>query len=164
MGERVLGWGLKLLGIALFIGPFIAAFAAHNWDIQAAVVPSQAEMDEVNDRLSGLVFEEGFSEDPFTLGTPIFSNNTVSVTVEFTSPLKIPIKITDLSASISGQGGQGAQVQMEEAEVDVPANGTANFTLVGPYSGTPPTNPEPTDVNITFELYGVTLQVQMGAG
>jgi len=164
MGERALGWGLKLLGIALFIGPFIAAFAAHNWDIQAAVVPSQAEMDEVNERVSGLVVEEGFSEDPFTLGTPKFSNNTVSVTVEFTSPFKIPIKITDLSASISGQGGQGAQVQMEEAEVDVPANGTANFTLVGPYLGTPPTNPESSDVNITFELYGVTLQVQMGAG
>ncbi len=164
MGERALGWGLKLLGIALFIGPFIAAFAAHNWDLQAAVVPSQAEMDEVNERVSGLVVEEGFSEDPFTLGTPKFSNNTVSVTVEFTSPLKIPIKITDLSASISGQGGQGAQVQMEEAEVDVPANGTANFTLVGPYSGTPPTNPEPTGVNITFELYGVTLQVQIEVG
>jgi len=164
MGERVLGWGLRLLGIALFIGPFIAAFAAHDWDIQAAVIPSQAEMDEVNERISGLVVEEGFSEDPFTLGTPKFSNNTVSVTVEFTSPLKIPIKITDLSASISGQGWQGAQVQMEEAEVDVPANGTANFTLVGSYTGDPLTNPEPPDVNITFELYGVTLQVQMGAG
>lgn len=164
MGERVLGWGLRLLGIALFIGPFVAAFSAHDWDLQAAVMPSQAEMDEVNERLSGLVFEEGFSEDPFTLGTPEFSNNTVSVTVEFTSPLKIPIKITDLSASISDQGVQVAQVQMEEAEVDVPANGTANFTLVGSYSGTFPTNPEPTDVNITFELYGVTVQVQMGAG
>lgn len=164
MGERVLGWGLRLLGIALFIGPFIAAFAAHDWDLQAAVIPSQEEMDEVNERLSGLVVEEGFSEDPFTLGTPIFSNNTVRVTVEFTSPLKIPIKITNLSASISDQGVQLAQVQMEEAEVDVPANGTANFTLIGSFTGESPTNPEPTDVNITFELYGVALQVQMEAG
>lgn len=41
MGERVLGLGLKLLGIALFVGPFIAAFAAHNWDFQAVVTPEQ---------------------------------------------------------------------------------------------------------------------------
>ncbi len=161
MGERVLGWGLRLLGIALFIGPFIAAFAAHDWDLQAAVIPSQEEMDEVNERLSGLVVEEGFSEDPLTFKDPTYSDTTIRVTVEFTSPLKIPIKITDLSASISDQG---VQVQMEEAEVDVPANGTANFTLVGSYTGDPLTNPEPTDVNITFELYGVTLQVQMEVG
>ena len=164
MGERVLGWGLKLLGIALFIGPFIAAFSAHNWDLQAAVMPSQAEMDEVNERLSGLVAEEGFSEDTFTLGDPTYSDTTIRVTVGFTSPLKIPIKITDLSASISDQGVQVAQVQMEEEEVNVPANGTANFTLIGSFTGEPPTDPEPTDVNITFELYGVTLQVQMEAG
>lgn len=164
MGERALGWGLRLLGIALFIGPFIAAFAVHNWDLQAAVMPSQAEIDEVKEKLSGLVAEEGFSEDPFTLGTPIFSNNSVRVTVGFTSPLKIPMKITDISASISDQGVQVAQVQMEETEVDVPANGTANFTLIGSFTGTPPTDPEPTEVNITLEVYGVTLQIQMEVG
>jgi len=164
MGERALSWGLRLLGIALFIGPFIAAFAAHNWDFQAAVVPSQAEMDDVRERLSGLVVEEGFSEDPFIFETPIFSNNTVRMEVRFTSPLKIPIKITDLSATISDHGLQVAQVQMEEAEVDVPANGAENFTLVGFYNGDNLTDPEPTDLNITFELYGVTLQLQMEVG
>lgn len=51
MGERALVWGLRLLGIALFIGPFIAAFAVHDWDLQAAVMPSQAEMDEVKERV-----------------------------------------------------------------------------------------------------------------
>ncbi|MFQ6129626.1 MAG: hypothetical protein ACE5OT_02305 [Candidatus Hadarchaeaceae archaeon] len=162
MGERALGWGLKLLGIALFIGPFIAAFSAHGWDIQAAVMPSQAEMDEVKEMVTGL-FGEGFSEDSFTLGTPTYSNNTISVTIGFTSPFKLPIKITDLSASISDQGVQVAQVQMEE-EVEVPAEGTVNFTLIGSYTGAPLTDPEFTDASITFELYGVTLQVQMGGG
>lgn len=161
MGERALGWGLKLLGIALFIGPFIAAFAAHDWDIQAAVVPSQAEMDEVNERVTGLVVEEGFSEDPLTFDNLDYRDDTISVPARFTSPFKVPIKITNLSATISDQG---IQVQMEEEEVDVPANGTGNFTLVGSYTGGPITNPEPTDVNITFELYGVTLQIQMEVG
>lgn len=163
MGERALGWGLMLLGIALFIGPFIAAFAAHNWGLQAAVMPSQAEMDGVREMLGGL-FDEGVSEDPFTFGDPTYSDTTIRVTVGFTSPLKLPMKITDLSVSISDRGVQVAQLQMEEAEVDVPAGGTVNFTLIGSYTGAPLTDPEPTDMNITFEVYGVTLQVQMGAG
>ncbi len=161
MGERALSWGLRLLGIALFIGPFIAAFAAHNWDIQAAFVPSQAQIDKVNEQISGLVVEEGFSEDPLTFDNLDYSDDTITVTGRFTSPFKVPIKITNLSASISDQG---IQVQMEEEEVAVPANGTGNFTLVGSYTGDNLTNPEPTDVNITFELYGVTLQIQMEAG
>lgn len=163
MGERALGWGLKLLGIALFVGPFIAAFAVHNWDFQATVMPSQEEMDELEETLSGL-FGEGFSEDTFTLGTPTFSGNTIRIPVGFTSPLNLPVKITDLSFTISDQGVELAQVEMEETEVEIPANGTVNFTLTGSYTGTPPTDPQPTDMNITFEAYGVTLQMQVGQG
>lgn len=163
MGERALGWGLRLLGIALLIGPFIAAFAVHNWDIQATVMPSQAEMDEVEDRLTGLVAEEGFSENPLTYGNLTYSDTTISMAVGFTSPLKVPIKITDLSVSISDQGVQVGQVQMQETNVAVPARGTANLTLIGSYTGSL-TNPGPTDMNITFELYGLTLQLQMEAG
>jgi hypothetical protein len=163
MGERALGWGLRLLGIALFVGPFIAALAVHNWDLQATVMPSQAEMNEIEKRVTGL-FGEGFSEDTFTLGTPTFSDTTIRVTVGFTSPFKLPVKITDLSVSISDQGVQVGQVRMEEAEVEVPANGTVNFTLIGSYTGALPTDPQPTDMNITFEVYGVTFQVRMGAG
>ena len=163
MGERALAWGLRLLGIALFVGPFIAAFAVHNWDLQAAVMPSQEEMDEVEETLSG-IFDEEFSEDIFTLGTQTFPPNMISIPVEFKSPFNPPITITDLSLTISDQGVEVAQVQMEEPEVEVPAKGTVNFTLIGSYTGAPLVDPQPTDMNITFEMYGVTLQVRMEAG
>lgn len=163
MGERALGWGLKLLGIALFVGPFIAAFAVHNWDLKATVMPSQEEMDEITETISGL-FGEGFSENPFTFEDPTYSGGKVRIPVRFTSPINLPIKITDLSFTISDQGVEVAQVEMEETEVEIPANGTVNFTLIGPYTGTLPTDPQPTDVNITFEAYGVTLQMQVGQG
>ena len=162
MGERALGWGLKLLGIALFVGPFIAAFAVHNWDLQATVMPSQEEMDELKEMLSGL-FGGGFSEDTFTLENPTYSGGKIRIPVRFTSPLNLPIKITDISLTISDQGVEVAQVEMEETEIEIPANGTVNFTLIGPYTGTLPTNPQPADVNITLEAYGVTLQMQVGA-
>lgn len=163
MGERALGWGLKLLGIALFVGPFIAAFAVHNWDLQATVMPSQEEMDELEERLSGL-FGEGFSEDTFTLENPTYSGGKIRIPVRFTSPIDLPIKITDLSFAISDQGVEVAQVEMEETELEIPTNGTVNFTLTGSYTGTPPTDPQLTDMNVTFEVHGVTLQVQMGQG
>ncbi|TES83163.1 MAG: hypothetical protein E3J91_03625 [Hadesarchaea archaeon] len=163
MGERALSWGLRLLGIALFVGPFIAAFAVHNWDLKATVMPSQEEMDEITETISGL-FGEGFSEDTFTIGTPTSSGNTIRIPVRLTSPLNLPIKITDLSLTMSDQGVEVAQVEMEETEVEIPANGTVDFTLIGPYTGTLPTDPQPTDVNITFEAYGVTLQMQVGQG
>jgi len=162
LGERALGWGLKLLGIALFVGPFIAAFAVHNWDLQATVMPSQEEMDELKEMLSGL-FGGGFSEDTFTLENPTYSGGKIRIPVRFTSPLNLPIKITDISLTISDQGVEVAQVEMEETEIEIPANGTVNFTLIGPYTGTLPTNPQPADVNITLEAYGVTLQMQVGA-
>ncbi len=53
---------------------------------------------------------------------------------------------------------------MEETELEIPANGTVNFTLIGPYTGTPLTDPQLTDMNITLEAYGVTLQMQVGGG
>lgn len=163
MGERALGWGLKLLGIALFVGPFIAAFAVHNWDLQATVMPSQEEMDELKETVSGL-FGEGFSEDTFILENPTYSGGKIRIPVRFTSPLNLPIKITDISLTISDHGVEVAQVEMEETEVEIPANGTVNFTLIGPYTGTLPTNPQPTDMNITLEAYGVTLQMQVDGG
>jgi len=163
LGERTLSWGLRLLGIALFVGPFIVAFAVHNWDLQATVMPSQEEIDELSETVSGL-FGGGFSEDTFILESPTYSGGKVRMPVRFTSPLNLPIKITDISITLSDEGVEVAQVEMEETEVEIPANGTVNFTLIGPYTGTPPTDPQPTDMNITFEAYGVTLQIQMVQG
>ncbi len=176
MGERALGWGLRLLGIALFIGPFIAAFAAHNWDLQAAVMPSQAERDEVKERLTG-VFAEEFSGDILeNQGPPTIDlmTNQVSVTVKFTSPFNLDVKITDISGGFScEQHGDVllAYVQMVEQEVDLPANGTATFSLVGTltpggnqhivdvHGGSPP-GVTPTDVSFELEFYGVTVRVE----
>ncbi len=176
MGERALGWGLRLLGIALFIGPFIAAFAAHNWDLQAAVMPSQEEMDEVRETISG-VFSGEFSGDILeNQGPPTIDlvTSQVSVTVKFTSPFNLDVKITDISGGFScEQHGDVllAHVQMDEQEVNLPANGTATFTLVGTltpegnqhivnvHGGSPP-SVTPTNMSFELEFYGVTVRVE----
>lgn len=163
MGERALAWGLRLLGIALTIGPLLIALGAHDWDIKAAVVPSEAEIKGVEESVKG-VFGEGFSENTFSISSPTVTGNTVKVSVQFTSPFNIPIKFKDLSASVSDQGREIARVQMQEDEVEVPAGATVNFTLVGTYTGAQPTNPQLSSADITFEFYGVTIQARMSGG
>ena len=173
MGERALGWGLRLLGIALFISPFIAAFAVHNWDFKAALMPSQAEMDEVKGMLSGL-FGEGFSENAFTVGTSTLVGATVRITVSFTSPFNIPVKIMDISCGVSCQHNvRLTSVQMEEKGVEIQPKGTETFALVGTltqegnqhildyHGGAMPDDLNPTDLNFELEFYGVTLRLSM---
>ncbi|MDI6884279.1 MAG: hypothetical protein QMD00_04020, partial [Hadesarchaea archaeon] len=72
MGERALGWGLRLLGLFLMIGPFIIALGSHNWDIQAAVLPSEAELGQVRETLSGILGGGGFSENTLTIESSTF--------------------------------------------------------------------------------------------
>jgi hypothetical protein len=163
MGERALKWGLRLLGIALAIGPLLIALGTHNWDIKAAVLPSENEINEIENSVTG-IFGGGPSENTIHYSILPPSDSNIRVSVQFTSPFNIPIKIKDVSASVSDQGVNIAQVHMQEDEVEVPAKATVNFTLVGPYTGGLPTNPQLSGANITFELYGVTIQAHMSGG
>ena len=171
MGERALGWGLRLLGIALFVGPFVAAFAVHNWDFKTALMPSQTEIDEVRSRLG--LSGDGFSENPFTMGTPTLDGTTVRITGSFTSPFNLPVKIMDISFGVSCKHGvRLISMQMEEEEIEVQPRGTATFTLVGmltqegnqhilDYHGGAMPELTPTDLSFELELYGVTLRLSM---
>lgn len=173
MGERALSWGLRLLGIALFVGPFIAAFAVHNWDLQAAVMPSQEEISGVKDVLEGM-FDGEFSENAFTVSSPTpYGVDGISMTVNLVSPFNRDVKITDISGGVSCKqhGVLLAYVQMDEQEVDLPANGTATFTLAGMltpegnqhivnvHGGSLP-DVTPTDMSFELEFYGVTVRVE----
>ena len=162
MKERALKWVLRLLGIALAIGPLIIAIGMHDWDIKEAVLPSEAEIAQMQESVTG-IFGGGITQNPFTPGDPIFSGTTVRMPMSFTSPLNIPVKITDISLKVIDQGVQVAQLHMEQEEVEVSARGTVNFTLIGSYTGDIPTDPQFTDMSITFEFYGLTAKMQIGS-
>ena len=163
VGERILSWSLKLLGIILFIAPFIAALAMHNWDIQAAVLPSQAEMGEIQDSVQEIL-GKGFSENTLSVGSPTYVDTTIRIPVQFASPFNIPVKIKDFSGSVTDMGAVVGHVWMEETEVEIPPNETVNFMLVGTYTGGVPANPQLSKANVTFEFYGVTIQVHVSGG
>ncbi len=161
MGDRALKWCLRLLGIALLIGPILVALSANNWDIKAAVLPTEEEMNQVMDSVTG-VFGGGFSQDTFVIGNPSVSGNKVSLLVSFKSPFNVPIKIIDVTITVADKGVQVGQLSMQDSVVEVPVNGTANLTLVGTLTGSYPTDPQFSIQSGTFEVYGVSVHLQMG--
>jgi hypothetical protein len=165
MGERALAWGLRLLGIALVIGPLLIALGAHNWDIKAAVLPSDNEMKQIENSVTG-IFGGGSPENTFSIGSPTIVGNNVIVPI--TSHFNIPIKIENLSASVSVPSGK-IYVRLEN-EVEIPVGGTMGVTenltlsVFGTYTGGLPTNPQLSIDNITFESYGVTVSARNVSG
>ena len=100
MGERALGCGLRLLGIALAIGPFIAALKTHNWEIKAAVLPSEEEISGLTDRLQGLgggFFN--FKDTEFVDSKRIGDN--LEITVRFTSTVGFDLEINEFSSKLT---------------------------------------------------------------
>ncbi|MEM3420787.1 MAG: hypothetical protein QW315_00815 [Candidatus Hadarchaeum sp.] len=161
MRDGALKWSLRLLGIALVVVPILVAFSASNWDLKEAVLPSNQELSQISGRV-GEIFGGGFSEDTIVLGQPTFSGNSVSVPATFKSPFKVPVKLEEFTLTVSDQGMQPIKLQMEEDELEIPANGTVTFNLVGAIPATPPSNPQVTDVSVTFEIYGVTINFSQG--
>lgn len=177
MGERALVWGLRLLGLALFIGPFIIAFGMHNWDWQATLLPSEAEMNQVMEMLSGIT-TGGFSADTLTFESPTSDDNNIRINVRFNSPLKIPVKFTGLSGHVTCGDHPGVrlgQMSMEGESVEIPAQGTGIFTVVGQltteaighiadaHGATLPSNIGFENATATFEFSGISVQVQISA-
>ncbi|WP_342819124.1 hypothetical protein [Candidatus Hadarchaeum sp.] len=154
---------MRLLGIALVVVPILVAFSASNWDPKEAVLPSEQELNQISGRV-GEIFGGGFSEDTIVLGQPTFSGNSVSVPATFKSPFKVPVKLEEFTLTVSDQGMQPIKLQMEEDELEIPANGTVTFTLVGAIPTTPPSNPRVTAVSVTLEIYGVIINFSRGSG
>jgi hypothetical protein len=156
MGERSLKWGLRLLGVALFLGPIFISLGANNWDPKAAVLPSEAELNEVADAVKG-VLGGGFSPDTLTLGSPSIVGDQVSLPAEFRSPFNIPVKIRSFSIHFRADG-RLLTLNMKESAVEVPARGIASFTLVGTYGGPITVEPTLSGFSVKFEALGVQIE------
>ncbi|MGQ9787794.1 MAG: hypothetical protein ACUVQM_00540 [Candidatus Hadarchaeaceae archaeon] len=162
MRDGALKWALRLLGVALVVAPIIVALSARDWDLKDALLPSEQELSQVAESIGG-IFGGGFSEDALSLSEPTLSGSSVRVQATFKSPFKAPVKLKELTLTVSGQGMQPIQLQMENDELEIPANGTATFALVGTVPAVPPSNPRVTAVSTTFEIYGITLNLSLEA-
>ncbi|MEW6222680.1 MAG: hypothetical protein AB1476_05180 [Candidatus Hadarchaeota archaeon] len=162
--ETGLKIGLMLLGVALSIGPFIAAFAVNDWDLQKAFLPDQEDIASIQNNLTGLFGGSENSGSTTTLENVSVSDSTVTVQIQFTSPFGFAMKFKNMSVALTDQGAQIAQVAMQ-SPVDVPARGTKRITLTGTFSGGMlPVNPQFESGSMTVEVYGVTITLQLSSG
>ncbi len=174
MGERALKWGLRLLGILLTIGPLVIALGMHNWDIKAAVLPSDAEIAEIQGSATGIF--GGTPIEDFTFSNYTYDINTGVITadVSFKSNINLSLTITNLSgyATCAEHGVRLGSISMQEQSVVVPENGHAGFTITGTVTpegvlhiATSHAGDLPTigleNASITIELYGVSIQIQI---
>lgn len=169
MRERALNWGLRLLEIALFVGPFIAAFAMHDWNIMEAVLPSEAEMSGITERFQGL------SGAPFenveVVSQQIVGDN-LELVIRLTSKIGLDLEIDefsgDLTCALETPHALLSVVRLKEPVVVV-ANSrveihlTANITQAVEHYTTyhsgesPRVNLE----NFMFKIYGITIDTTM---
>lgn len=161
MKDGALKWALRLLGLALAIAPIIIAFSINNWNLRETVLPSNEEIVQIQNQVTS-AFGGGFSQDSLVFDDPVFSGSSVSVSVTFRSPFNVPMRITEASIGVSDQGVKIMDLHLDEDFVEVPASGTASFTLVGLYSGAEPTDPQFESMDATFEIYGLTVDIHTG--
>lgn len=177
MREGALKWTLRLIGILLMVGPFLVALGMHNWNIVEAVVPSQAEMSQVQNALTGIL-GGGFSSETITIENYNFDMTSISATVRFNSPFTVPVKISGFSGYLScgdHPGTKLAQVSMQGGSVTIPENGSGTFTIVGQpttegiqhiidsHLGSFPNNVSFENVSAGIEIYGLTITIQVSS-
>ena len=171
MGERALGWGLRLLGIALIIGPFIVALGTHNWDPKAAMLPSEEEISGLTDMLEGLRGEEFFFKYTELVDKRIVGDN-LEITVRFTSTIGFDLEIDEFSSKLTcaletphaylANGNLKAPVTIESyssGELILTADirqAVAHY-LAFHAGETPTINFE----NLSFQIYGITIETAM---
>ncbi len=164
MRDGALKWGLRLLGLLLFIGPILVAFSMNGWDLRETVLPSNEEIGLIQNQLNSAVFSRGFSADMITYGTPVINGNNVSVDLTFRSPLNVDATILSFDVGVNDQGLRVGELHLQDGAVMVPANGTVKFTLAGTYSSGALVDPQADSISVLFEVYGVTIQLQTSAG
>lgn len=163
MRDGALKWGLRLLGLFLFIAPILIAFSINDWDVRKTVLPGNDEIDQIQNKLSSII-GGGISQDTITYEDYSIGDGNISLTVAFQSPVNVPLTILSVNLGVNDQGIKVAELHLRDSAVEVPANGTVEFTLVGTYSGGAPAKPRPDTLSVAFEVYGVTIESDLLIG
>jgi len=165
MGEKIIKVVISLIPTILIIACAGAAFATHDWDMQATILGENPL--EALERLmpTGLA---GDGEEEFLEVTDVrLSEDSTKLVLEVAlhSPLAVPVTIKELTAEIELEGSTVA-IHLPE-EVAIPAQGSANVTLEGslPVAQTPSTLPSAEAftldrMEMTLDIGGIELKLE----
>lgn len=174
MGEKALGIGLGLLSVALWIGPIAVAFHSHGWNLRETLMPNENQISAIENKVEGLVVDE-ISEDYLTVVDKEIdpTTNEFEIVVELDSPLTVSGKLLNISIDVSCESHDVSlgSVELKENVVNLPAEGTVTFSLLGSLTSEGNRHIETfhggnlpeisiSEVLIELELYGINVKLE----
>jgi hypothetical protein len=164
--EFALRLGLKLLGLCLVVGPILAAFTMHDWDVVAAVIDLEGLRD-ISGPLENMIDENAFERQLGGLGNTVedlvqqmergeLENTLVEIPLEF-PPFSFPVTLTEISISIGGV----PVLRMKDEAVELRPGSPATVYLVGDLGAISTSENLEMGVEIGFEWRGVEVRMMM---
>lgn len=173
MGKRALNAGLGLLTFALILGPIVIAFGTHNWGLKETVFPSENQIDDIRNRVEGLMGDSETSEETFSVTGSKISGDDFSVSLDFTSPLNFRIVLEEIEGTLSEDGVKLGSIELVEENVEVEKRATRSITLEGVlteqgkgriediYGGEVPADVELSEGTLRFRASGVSVEISL---
>lgn len=133
MNKRILGIGLTILTILLWVGPIAAAFASHGWSVKETVMPEEEQINDIEDKVDNLIGGKELSSNNFSVIESDIVGEKVDLTIEFTSPFLFSLKIVKFRTSLFDDSRDItiANVEMVESSIETESEGTVTFSLEG---------------------------------
>jgi len=171
--EKILGALLFLLSLSLIVVPIIAAFSAHGWDPKATLLGDSNPLETQFENLQNLDVSNMFANPTLTS----IQGNTITGSVQVTSPLDFPIKIKNVSGNIICKDhGVVLGPARLASEVEFSAHESKNLSIICTLTqdgltdvgnhllgGGLPTNIDVENVNLKLDIYGIVIEVVIGS-
>lgn len=158
MGEKILKFILPTIPLILLGACVMAAFAAHDWDVQRTLFADDP-MKKMEQILSPGAISNRETIELVNIDLSDGSDE-IALDLMFHSPLNVPVTVTKISADITIGNSVGA-LRLADA-VNVPAGGSAMINMEGQLDGTPSMAGAQSISNLTMELLigGITIGIE----
>lgn len=133
MNKRLLGIGLGLLTVALFLGPIAYAFYSNGWSVKETVSPSDEQISTIQNEIEGVLGGGSFSQDDFELVENEITSDYITLGFNLSSPFQFEVVLKEISFKISHrqEGVELATVDLESENISLEEGETKNITLSG---------------------------------
>lgn len=86
--KRILGIGLGLLTLALWVGPIVMAFQTNDWSLKQTLLPGKGQLGGVQSNMQEIINKGTPSQDSFSLVDNTITEEEISFEIAFTSSLE----------------------------------------------------------------------------
>ncbi len=177
MNRRLVGIGLGLLTVALFIGPIAYAFYSHGWDLKETVAPSGEQIKNIQESIQGAAGGGGsLPMGDLKVVENEITKDSISIGILFPSPFEFPASLENMKWELihNVEGKKLATLTLQQDNVKLIPGENTQITLAGSTTSDGEKiienssqqeilmNMGTGDMIFVFEAYGITVELNMG--